>query len=93
MARIVLRIGCAHTPQLHTSADKWEIRAERDTTDGVPMWYHGERMKYAEVEEKRKHLNLHEQTDMATRQERLTRSTKRLISLVKFLPQPKRMSA
>jgi len=74
MAELVLGIGCAHTPQLHTPADKWEIRAERDKADGVPLWYHGDRMKYAEVEEKRKHLNLHEQTDMATRQERLTRS-------------------
>ncbi len=47
---------------------------KRDTEDGVPMWYKGERMKYAEVEEKRKHLNLHEQTEMAIRQERLTKS-------------------
>ena len=74
MAKIILGIGCAHTPQLHTPADKWEIRAERDKTDGVPMWFNGERMKYAEVEALRKHLDLESQTGMETRQERLTKS-------------------
>jgi hypothetical protein len=74
MAKIVLGIGCAHTPQLHTPADKWEIRAQRDTEDGVAIWYKGERMSYAEVEEKRRHLNLHEQTEMSIRQDRLTKS-------------------
>jgi hypothetical protein len=74
MAEIVLGLGCAHTPQLHTPADKWEIRAQRDKTDGVPMWYKGERMLYAEVLEKRKHLGFDEQTDMATRQHRLESS-------------------
>ena len=74
MAKIVLGIGCAHTPQLHTPADKWEIRAERDKIDGVPLWFNGERMTYAEVVARRGHLGFDEQTDMATRQERLTRS-------------------
>jgi len=74
MAKIVLGIGCAHTPQLHTPADRWELRAQRDIADGVPMWYHGERLTYAEVEEKRKHLNLHEQTEMSIRRERLAKS-------------------
>jgi len=74
MAKIVLGIGCAHTPQLHTPADQWEIRARRDTQDGVQMWYHGERMKYADVLAKRKHLRLEEQTAMEIREERLTKS-------------------
>lgn len=74
MAEIVLGMGCAHTPQLHTPADKWEIRARRDTEDGVPLWYKGERMRYAEVEEKRKHLNLDDQTAMEIREERLQKS-------------------
>jgi len=74
MAKIVLGIGCSHTPQLHTPADKWEIRAERDKTDGVPMWFGGKRMQYADVEELRKHFNFAAQTDMATRQERLAKS-------------------
>lgn len=74
MAKIVLGIGCAHTPQLHTPADKWEIRAQRDTQDGVPMWYKGERLTYAQVLEKRKHLDLDSQTGMHTRQERLNNS-------------------
>lgn len=76
MAEIVLGIGCAHTPQLHTPADKWEIRAERDKTDGVPMWYRGERMKYAEVEAARKDEGFAEQTEMSIRQERLENSYK-----------------
>jgi hypothetical protein len=71
MAKIVLGIGCAHTPQLHTPAEQWDIRAKRDTEDGVPMWYEGKRMKYAEVLAKRKHLGLHEQTAMQVRKDRL----------------------
>ncbi len=67
MAEIVLGIGCAHTPQLHTPADKWEIRAVRDTNDGVPMWYEGEHLPYAEVLERRKHLQLEAQTAMEIR--------------------------
>lgn len=74
MARIVLGIGCAHTPQLHTPADKWDIRAKRDIADGVPMWYHGERMTYADVEGKRRHLNFLEQSEMSIRHERLAKS-------------------
>ena len=74
MAEIVLGIGCAHTPQLHTPAEKWGIRAERDATDGVPMWYGGEHMKYADVLEKRKGENFEEQTEMSIRQDRLTKS-------------------
>lgn len=74
MAKIVLGIGCAHTPQLHTPADKWDIRAVRDTQDGVPLWYKGERLKYAELVEQRKDQKLGEQTDIATREERLGKS-------------------
>ena len=74
MAKIVLGIGCAHTPQLHTPADKWEIRAVRDTQDGVPLWYKGERLKYAELIEQRKEQKLDEQTAMETREERLSKS-------------------
>lgn len=38
------------------------------------MWYKGERMKYAQVEEKRRHQNLETQTEISVRQERLTKS-------------------
>jgi hypothetical protein len=54
MAEIVLGIGCAHTPQLHTSAKDWIIRGARDRQDGVAFWYKGERLKYTEVERRRK---------------------------------------
>ena len=74
MAKIVLGIGCAHTPQLHTPADKWDIRGKRDTEDGVPLWYKGERLKYAQLAEIRAEQNLAEQTGMETREERLTKS-------------------
>lgn len=72
MASIVLGIGCAHTPQLHTAADQWDIRAHRDAADGVPLWYKGERLTYAEVLEKRGHLDL--QISMAAREKRLHES-------------------
>ena len=74
MATIVLGIGCAHTPQLHTPAEQWEIRAQRDMTDGVPLWFHGERLKYKDVEAARKHEALAEQTAMEVREERLRKS-------------------
>ncbi|GAB5458356.1 MAG: hypothetical protein Hens3KO_13860 [Henriciella sp.] len=54
MAKIVLGMGCAHTPQLHTKAEDWALRGNRDKIDGVPFWYKGKRMKYAEVEAMRK---------------------------------------
>ena len=44
MAEIVLGIGCAHAPQLHTPVEEWEHRAARDTMDAEPFWYKGERM-------------------------------------------------
>ncbi len=74
MAEIVLGIGCAHTPQLHTPAEKWEIRAERDKTNGVPLWYKGKRMQYDEVLAAREHMGFAEQTGMETRQRRLEKS-------------------
>jgi hypothetical protein len=74
MAKIILGIGCSHTPQLHTPAEKWEIRAKRDTEDGVAMWYQGERLKYAEVEKRRRHLDLGAQTAMQIREDRLRKS-------------------
>lgn len=89
MARIVLGIGCAHTPQLHTPVEKWKIRAERDMTDGVPMWFQGQRMKYAEVEEKRKHLNFQEQSTMEIRQERLTKSYEAIARLSEIFAEAK----
>jgi hypothetical protein len=74
MATIVLGIGCSHTPQLHTPAEQWEVRARRDRQDGVPLWYRGRQLKYADVEAMRAHLKLGEQTSMAIREERLKRS-------------------
>lgn len=74
MAKIVLGIGCAHTPQLHTPADKWDIRAKRDTQDGVPLWYKGVRLKYAELIERRKSQKLEQQITMEFREERLAKS-------------------
>ncbi|MGI9204608.1 MAG: protocatechuate 3,4-dioxygenase [Woeseiaceae bacterium] len=79
MARVILGIGCAHTPQLHTAADQWEIRARRDAADGVPLWYKGQRMPYADVLDQRTHLNL--QIDMSTREKRLKASFAALAKL------------
>jgi len=89
MAEIVLGIGCAHTPQLHTPAEKWGIRAERDATDGVPMWYRGERMKYAEVLAARKDQGFAEQTEMSIRQQRLENSYKAIDQLSEIFAKAK----
>jgi hypothetical protein len=89
MAKIVLGIGCAHTPQLHTPADKWEIRAVRDTQDGVPLWYKGERLKYAQLIEHRKEQNLDEQTAMETREERLGKSYEAIDKLSEIFAEAK----
>lgn len=74
MAEIVLGIGCAHTPQLHTSAKDWDIRADRDRRDGVPLWYRGRKLSYAELERERAGEGIGGLLDLATRQAALDRS-------------------
>ena len=74
MAEIVLGIGCAHAPQLHTPVEEWEHRAARDTMDAEPFWYKGERMKYAELLKERSEQDLGEQTDMETCEDRIEKS-------------------
>jgi hypothetical protein len=71
MAEIVLGIGCSHTPQLHTPAGQWEIRANRDMQDGLPLWFRGRKLSYAELEEERRHEALEAQTAMDIREARL----------------------
>jgi hypothetical protein len=74
MADIVLGIGCTHTPQLHTPAELWDIRAKRDREDGVPLWYRGRRLTYADVEARRAAENLGPQTALDVRESRLRKS-------------------
>ena len=74
MAEIVLAIGCAHAPQLHTTADKWEYHAKRDSEDAEPLWYKGERVKYADLVEQRSGQSLAEQVDVKTFKERTAKS-------------------
>ncbi|MFD0849757.1 protocatechuate 3,4-dioxygenase [Sphingosinicella xenopeptidilytica] len=74
MAKIVLGIGCAHTPQLHTLARDWDLRGDRDRQDGVPLWFRGRKLSYAELERERAAENLGRYLDMATREESLRRS-------------------
>ena len=71
MARIVLGIGCSHTPQLHTPAEQWDIRARRDMDDGVPLWFEGEKVDYATLAERRASLDLGESLGEDVRQEKL----------------------
>ena len=54
MADLVLGIGCAHTPQLHTRAQDWAIRAERDRTNGIELWWKGKRWLWDDLAEARK---------------------------------------
>ncbi len=70
MASIVLGIGCSHTPQLHTPVDQWEIRARRDREGDVPLWYHGERLTYQEVERRRRNECIGDQAALAVGVER-----------------------
>ena len=74
MAEIVLGIGCAHAPQLHTPIEEWDHRAQRDTTDAEPLWYKGERVNYAELLQQRSEQDLGEQTGMATCEDRIDKS-------------------
>ncbi|NML08465.1 hypothetical protein [Sphingomonas sp. G-3-2-10] len=74
MAEIVLGIGCAHTPQLHTLAHDWDIRAARDRKDGIPLWFKGRKLLYAELEAERAGEGIGELLDMPTRQAALDRS-------------------
>lgn len=74
MAKIVLGIGCAHTPQLHTLAEDWDIRADRDRQDGVPLWFRGKKLSYAELAALRASENLGARLGMETRNEALQKS-------------------
>lgn len=74
MAEIVLGIGCAHTPQLHTLARDWDIRAERDRRDGIPLWFKGRKLLYAELEAERASENIGALLGMETREAALKRS-------------------
>lgn len=73
VAEIVLGIGCAHTPQIHTSAQDWDIRAERDRRDGVPLWYRGRRLNYEQLEAERREQNLGALLGMEVREAALRR--------------------
>lgn len=74
MAEIVLGIGCAHTPQLHTMATDWDIRAVRDRADGIPLWWKGRKLPYAELEAERVGERLGDKLDLPTRQAALDAS-------------------
>lgn len=74
MAEIVLGIGCAHTPQLHTLAKDWDIRADRDRADGIPLWFKGRKLPYAELEAERADERLGDKLGIATRQAALDAS-------------------
>jgi len=74
VAHIVLGIGCAHTPQLHTLAKDWDIRADRDRADGIPLWFKGRKLKYAELEAERAGERLVDTLDLPTRQAALDAS-------------------
>ena len=74
MAELVLGIGCAHAPQLHTPVEEWEHHAQRDTRDTEPFWYKGERVKYAELLKQRSDENFGEQMDVGICNERIAKS-------------------
>ena len=74
MAEIVLGIGCAHAPQLHTPVEDWEHHAQRDTRDAEAFWYKGERVKYADLLEQRSNQNLEQQTGWDICNERIAQS-------------------
>lgn len=74
MAEIVLGIGCAHTPQLHTQARDWDLRADRDRRDGVPLWYRGQKLTYAQLAAERSGEDLRRFLGMEIREQRLRRS-------------------
>lgn len=74
MAEIVLGIGCAHTPQLHTMAEDWDIRGNRDRSDGIPLWFRGRKLKYAALEAERAEERLGDLLDLPTRRAALEAS-------------------
>src|SRR5215212_4201766 len=52
MAKIVLGIGTAHSPQLQLSPSEWELRAEADRRN-PEHWYRGQAYIYEELLEVR----------------------------------------
>lgn len=74
MAEIILAIGCAHAPQLHSPVDRQVYASKRDTEDAEPLWYKGERVKYADLLEQRRDQNLGEQMDLQVVRDRIAKS-------------------
>lgn len=84
MAEIVLGIGCAHTPQLHTAAESWKIRANRDRTNGIELWWKGEKWLWDDLLKARQAdgLDLKQSELDAQAQSRLDASFKAIDKLV-----------
>jgi hypothetical protein len=81
MAEIVLGIGCAHAPQLHTPVEEWEQLAQRDTRDAEPFWYKGERANYDELLKARSEQNIDEQLGIEICKERIEKSQEAIYQL------------
>ncbi len=82
MADLVLGMGCTHTPQMHTKAEDWQIRAERDRTNGIELWWKGKRWLWDDLAEARKCEGLVQSELDGQAQERLDRCFSALDKLV-----------
>jgi hypothetical protein len=80
MARIVLGMGVSHTPQLHTTAEQWEIRVQADQKNPAHL-FRGRRYTFAEIVALREAENLAAEITLEKRQARLHAGHKALDKL------------
>ncbi len=69
MARIVLGLGLAHTPQLHTPPEDWAVRIEADIRN-PRLWFRGRSHDWAGLNAERAHEGLGAQCTLEVIRER-----------------------
>ncbi|MCC7150734.1 MAG: protocatechuate 3,4-dioxygenase [Rubrivivax sp.] len=73
MARIVLGLGLAHTPQVHTAPEQWHQRLEADHRN-KSLWFRGQAYDWKGLVDARAGENLASQAEPAERQARHARA-------------------
>ena len=83
MARIVMGMGVSHTPQLHTSAEQWDIRVEADRRNKAHR-YRGKTYDWDGLKILRQEEKLADEARLEQRQARLERAHRSLEELAQL---------
>ena len=88
MARIVLGMGLSHTPQLHTSADQWDIRVEADRRNKAHQ-FRGKTYDWDGLKALRQDEKLGDEARLERRQARLEQAHRSLDALAQLFEKVK----